>query len=122
MMLVAYRESRRVEPSEGENGMVTGELAIGFLCVGVVVALVTMLASIGIQYAAAHEAARSAVRVAALGGQRESIIKAARESLPGAETTVVEDERYVTVVVRADSRFGMTVEAEATTIREPDDV
>ncbi|MDO4889024.1 MAG: TadE family type IV pilus minor pilin [Actinomycetaceae bacterium] len=117
-------QARRARDGDSEAGMVTGEVAMGILAIGVVVTLLAMLANIAFVYVGAQEAARTAARMASLGKSESAIVAVVREKVPGATLEVEWQGQTVEVAVHAprsgfSGALGVAVSARTSAFAEP---
>lgn len=113
------RRGSRVAP---DAGMVTVELALGFLVVAVVLALVVSVAAAGLTRSSLCHAVREVAREAAVGGEDPDAV-VGRTFGPGAQVSVARQGGWVHVSGSAELRgpgdwVGMQATCAVTTLDE----
>jgi len=71
-----------------DTGMVTAEIAVGLLAVTMVLGLMLYAIGVGIAHVRTQESARAGARAAARGDTNSSVVRAAQQSLPGANVRI----------------------------------
>lgn len=108
-----------------DRGMVTAELAVGILSVGIVLAVMLFAIGVGVTHVRTQEAARAGARAAARGDSVGEVRSAALSAMPGSRVSVRRGDERVEVKVSTQVRLPLvgigTVNVASTSIadREP---